>query len=60
MKKYCGFCDNEAIAIIDRSDCPICYSCMEVYECGQENPEGGITYLDDLPEKDTNLTTSVK
>jgi hypothetical protein len=47
---YCAFCDNEAIAVIERSDTPICGCCYEIYRCGQGNPEGAIDYLDELDD----------
>lgn len=43
---YCAFCEEEAIARIDRTGTPICSNCMDVYEAGQSNPDGGITLLE--------------
>lgn len=53
--KYCAFCSAEAIAIIERSNTPVCYTCMDVYECGQSNPCGAITIIEDIECGDTNV-----
>jgi hypothetical protein len=44
----CAFCNNLAIARIERSDCPICATCLEVYMCGQDNPDGEIIEISEV------------
>lgn len=47
-RPICAFCMTaEAVASIDRSNCPICSGCLEVYESGQSNPDGSISRYDD-------------
>lgn len=42
-ERFCAFCDNNATAIIDATDTPICHNCLDIYTCGQGNPDGTFT-----------------
>lgn len=47
MVRYCAFCDNEAVAVVESTNTSLCSMCMDIYNCGQNNPYGCIIMLDD-------------
>ena len=42
---FCAFCDSEAVAKVDGTGTPLCATCRQAYESGQENPDGGVEVL---------------
>jgi hypothetical protein len=50
MKEYCAICQAEATHRTDRNT-PLCQSCKNAYELGQNNPDGSV---DEIIEGDSN------
>lgn len=45
---FCAFCDEEAESVIERSSCPICPNCLQIYEAGQSNPKGNLVDINEF------------
>lgn len=46
---YCANCDNEAVCITSNNKTPLCASCREAFEWGQNSPDA---YFNDVPDED--------
>lgn len=43
---FCFNCDTEAVAIMDETKAPICWTCLVAYECGQGSPKQTHTMME--------------